>query len=106
MQNRSIRLSDERFQHLETDHPEMTGQTSRIAETLGDPDCIVRSRANATVELFYKWYVAAPVTEKFLCVVVKALPDDPLMTTACHTDLGPVIACCGRIDRGHTGGCP
>jgi hypothetical protein len=33
------------------------------------------------VELFYKWYAATPVTAKFLCVVVKALPDDPFMIT-------------------------
>ncbi len=53
--NRSIRLTDERLQHLETDHPEMAGQTSRIADTLADPDRIIRSRTDATVELFYKW---------------------------------------------------
>jgi hypothetical protein len=38
------------------------------------------------VELFYKWYAATPVTAKFLCVVVKAVPDDPFMITAYHTD--------------------
>lgn len=53
--NRPIRLTDERLQHLETDHPEMAGQTSRIADTLADPDRIIRSRTDATVELFYKW---------------------------------------------------
>jgi hypothetical protein len=64
----------------------MTGQTSRIAETLADPDRIIRSRTDSTVELFYKRYAATPVTAKFLCVVVKALPDAPFMVTACHTD--------------------
>jgi hypothetical protein len=52
--NRAIRLTDERRHHLESDHPEMTGQISRIAETLADPNRIVRSRTDATVELFYK----------------------------------------------------
>jgi hypothetical protein len=84
--NRVIRLTDERRQHLESDHPEMTGQISRIAETLADPERIVRSRTDATVELFYKWYASTPVMAKFLCVVVKALPDDPFMVTAYHTD--------------------
>jgi hypothetical protein len=64
----------------------MAGQISRIAETLADPDRIVRSRTDATVELFYKWYASTPVTAKFLCVVVKTLPDDPFMITAYHTD--------------------
>jgi hypothetical protein len=86
IRNRSIRLTDERLHHLETDHPEMIGQISRIAETLADPDRIIRSRTDATVELFYRWYTSTPVTAKFLCVVVKALPDDPFMITAYHTD--------------------
>jgi len=86
IRNRLIRLTDERPQHLETDHPEMIGQISRIAETLADPDRIIRSRTDATVELFYRWYAATLVTAKFLCVVVKALPDDPFMITAYYTD--------------------
>jgi hypothetical protein len=63
----------------------MAGQIGRIAETLANPDRIVRSRTDATVELFYKWYAATPVTAKFPCVVVKALPDSPFMITAYHT---------------------
>jgi hypothetical protein len=86
IRNRSIRLTDERLHHLETDHPEMIGQISRIAETLADPDRIIRSRTDATVELCYRWYTSTPVTAKFLCVVIKALPDDPFMITAYHTD--------------------
>jgi hypothetical protein len=82
----SIRVTDERLHHLETDHPEMAGQISRIAETLTDPNQIVRSRTDATVELFYKWYASTPVTAKFLCVVLKALPNAPFMITAYHTD--------------------
>jgi hypothetical protein len=86
IRNRSIRLTDARLQYLETDHPEMTGQTSRIAETLADPDRIVRSSTDPTVELYYKWYTATPVTAKFLGVVVKALPDGTFMITAYYTD--------------------
>ena len=86
IRNRAIRLTEERLHHLEADHPEMAGQLPRIAETLVDPDRIVRSRTDATVDLFYKWYASTPVTAKFLCVVVKALSDDPFMITAYHTD--------------------
>jgi hypothetical protein len=82
IRNRAIRLTDERLQHPETDHPEMAGQIARIAETLADPDRIIRSRTDATVELSYKWYASTPVTAKFLCVVVKAISDDPFMITA------------------------
>src|SRR5262245_36237176 len=86
IRSRAIRLTDERLQHLETDHPEMAGQVARIAETLAAPDGIVRSRTDVTVELVYKWYTSTPVTAKFLCVIVKAIPDDPFMITAYHTD--------------------
>jgi hypothetical protein len=79
-------VTDERLHHLESDHPEMEGQTSRIAEALVAPDGIVRSRTDSTVELFYKCYASTPVTAKFLCVIVKVLPDDPFIITAYHTD--------------------
>src|SRR5205809_5315237 len=74
--NRSIRLTAERRQHLETAHPEMADQVTRVAETLANPDTIVRSKTDDMVELFYKHYPSTPVTDKFLCTVVKALPDN------------------------------
>lgn len=86
VRNRLIRLSDERLDHLETDHPEMKGQLSGISETLADPDRIVRSKTDIQAELFYKLYHSTPVTTKFLCVVVKALPEDNFLITAYYTD--------------------
>ena len=50
--NRSIRLTAERRQHLETAHPEMADQISRVAETLANPDTTARSRTDEMVELF------------------------------------------------------
>ena len=84
--NRSIRLTAERRLHLETAHPEMTDQVLRVAETLADPDTIVQSRTDEMVELFYKHYPSTPVTDKFLCTVVKVLPGDPFIITAYYTD--------------------
>ena len=78
-------MTDERLAHIETDHPEMAGQTPQITETLADPDRIVRSRTDPTVELFYKWYPSTPVTLKFLCVIVKALLSDYFVITAYYT---------------------
>jgi hypothetical protein len=83
---RSIRLTEERRLHLETEHPEMTGQVPRIAETLASPDKIMRSRTDETVELFYKSYPSTSVTSKFLCIVVKVLPHDNFAITAYYTD--------------------
>jgi hypothetical protein len=84
--NRSVRLTAERRLHLETEHPELAGQLHRVAETLADPDRMVRSRTDETVQLFYKRYPSTPVTDKFLCTVVKALPDDHFVITAYYTD--------------------
>jgi hypothetical protein len=86
LKNKSIRLTEDRLHHFEADHPEMAAQTPRISETLATPDRIVRSRSDSTVELFYKWYLSTSVTTKFLCVVVKVLPDDHFIITSYYTD--------------------
>jgi hypothetical protein len=64
----------------------MTGQIPRIAETLANPDKIIRSRTDMTVELFYRYYQSTPVTSKFLCTVVKVSPSDIFIITAYYTD--------------------
>jgi len=84
--NRQIRLTDERQEHIETDHPEMFGQVNKIQEVLSDPDIIVRSKTDPDVELFYRHYDITPVTEKYLCVVVKILVKDVFIITAYFTD--------------------
>jgi hypothetical protein len=83
---RLVRLTEERLQHIETDHPEMSSQLNRITETLLEPDSIVRSRTDSEVELFYRYYDATPVTSKFLCIVVKVLINDNFIITAYYTD--------------------
>ncbi len=54
--NRQIRLTFERKEHIEVDHPEMSGQIDKIQDTLGCPDMIVKSRTDYDVELFYRHY--------------------------------------------------
>jgi hypothetical protein len=69
--NRQIRLTSERQEHIEVDHLEMSGQIDKIPDTLMGPDMIVKSRTDPDVELFYRHYKTTPVTEKYLCVVVR-----------------------------------
>ncbi len=83
---RQIRLTDERWQHIGNCHPEMTYQLNRIAETLHEPDRIVRSRTDSQAELFYRFYPITPVTRKYLCVVVKVLSEDAFIVTTYYTD--------------------
>jgi hypothetical protein len=84
--NRQIRLTEERQEHIEADHPEMLAQIGKMQDTLLYPDIIVRSRTDPDVELFYRYYRITPVTEKFLCVVVKVLVGDQFIITAYFTD--------------------
>jgi methyl coenzyme M reductase subunit C-like uncharacterized protein (methanogenesis marker protein 7) len=79
-------LTDGRWEPIEVDHPEMNGQLERIRDTLLNPDIIVRSKTDREVELFYRLYNTTPVTEKFLCIVVKVLIDDLFIITSYFTD--------------------
>lgn len=83
---RSIRLSKERLEHIESDHPEMSTQVDKIQETLIKPDVIFRSRTDDEVELYYRSYSKTPVTSKHLCVLVKNLSEDLFVITAYFTD--------------------
>ncbi|MFQ5742343.1 MAG: PBECR2 nuclease fold domain-containing protein [Acidobacteriota bacterium] len=83
---RSIRVTEERLEHLETSHPEMREQLERLKETLRDPERVVRSRTDPDVELFYRRFGETPVTEKFLCAVVKSGDLDAFLVTAYFTD--------------------
>lgn len=85
-QGRSIRFTDERHDHLLECHPEMRGQLDRLVETLHEPEAVVRSRTDHEVELFYREYAETPVTQKFLCAVVKSGDRDSFLITAYFTD--------------------
>jgi hypothetical protein len=84
---RQARFTGERRDHIESDHPEMSGQLEKIENTLLSPDIIVKSRTDPQVELFYRNYKKTPVSEKYLCVAVKALLENNLfIMTAYFTD--------------------
>ncbi|MEW6685518.1 MAG: hypothetical protein AB1393_04855 [Candidatus Edwardsbacteria bacterium] len=84
--DRRIRLTNERQEHIEADHPEMSGQIDKIENTLLNPDRIVKSITDPQVELFYRYYEVTPVAEKYLCVVVKVSVVDLFIITAYFTD--------------------
>ena len=84
--NRNIRFTDDRKDHIEQDHPEMLNQYDKIKDTLKSPFMIIRSKTDNDVELFYKKYSRTPVTEKYLCVVIKSRIEDSFIITAYFTD--------------------
>ena len=72
--NRGIHLTQQREKHIFTDHhPEMVGQIEKLEETLKSPDTIILSKTDESVQLYYQNYFKTPVTNKFLCLVVKIL---------------------------------
>lgn len=83
---RKVRLTDERLEHIENDHPEMVHQIDKVMETLSQPEIVVRSKTDSEVELFYRHYLMTPVGEKYLCVVVKGRIDNVFIVTAYFTD--------------------
>jgi hypothetical protein len=64
----------------------MSGQIEKIRDTLLNPEMVVRSRTDPDVELFYRYYDVTPVTEKYLCVLLKVLAGDLFIITAYFTD--------------------
>jgi hypothetical protein len=84
-QGRPVRFTEERLEHMLDSHPEMRGQVDRIAQTLSEPERIVRSRTDPDAELSDREYDETPVTRKFLCAVVKGI-DDRFLVTAYFTD--------------------
>jgi len=85
--NRKIRLSNERKNHFEENHPELVNQEMKIEETLSSPDCIINSNTDTSVELFYKYYKSTPVGAMYLCVVAKFIGGNDFIVTAYFTDV-------------------
>ncbi len=84
-QNREVRLTEERLAHI-LDHPEMVGMETQIADTLTQPNLVRQSRSDESVALLYRFYTQMAIGDKWLCVVVKYLPNDAFIVTAYFTD--------------------
>jgi hypothetical protein len=57
-----------------------------IAAALLHPEVVRKSRTDALVHLYYRYYTATIVGDKWLCVVVKYLEEDAFVITAYLTD--------------------
>ena len=81
----SVRLTDERLTHI-LGHAEMVGMADKLERVLQRPSEVRRSRSDDDVKLFYEFYMQTQVGGKWLCAVVKYLPDDAFVITAYFTD--------------------
>ena len=69
-----IRLTPERTEHVESRHPDMTGEGERILETLSSPDYVQEGDSGTLIAV--KHYRKTPLTEKYCCVVYRELSED------------------------------
>ena len=80
--NRLIRLTDERMDHIKSNHPETKNCISWIIETIENPDFIVAGDFGELISI--KLYDKTPVTsDKYLTVVYRETSKvDGLILTA------------------------
>ena len=65
----------------------MAGLRDEIGETLRRPDAVRRSSSAPEIaRLYYKWYYGTSVGDKWVCVVVKALPEEAFVVSAYVTN--------------------
>ena len=84
---RRIQLTDEGWAHIIHRHHYMSDFQEEISETLLDPDEIRRSiSVPETTRLYYKWYYGTSRGDKWVCVVVKVLPNEAFLVSAYATD--------------------
>jgi len=79
--NVPIRLTAERWEHIATRHPELSGQRDRVLETVTDPDLLQAGDRGETLAI--RWYARTPLTSKFVVVAYRETdPTDGFVLTA------------------------
>lgn len=64
----------------------MLGKEWAISETLVAPDEVRGSNHDEQVNLYYRWYNAPDIDNKYICAVVRIVGDDALVMTVYPTD--------------------
>ncbi len=79
----TIRMTEERLQHILSQHRDMAGFVDYIPETLAGPDFVAPSRTDREASLYYRMYRNTVHGDKFVCVVVaKKQTGDAFIKTA------------------------
>jgi hypothetical protein len=76
-----VRLTEERWQHIVSRHPEMDGQRERVLETVAEPDMIQQGDFGELLAV--RFCPGTPLTSKFLVVAYREVsPEDGFVVTA------------------------
>jgi len=65
-----IELTEERWQHIVTEHPEVSEHKEKIPVVLADPDYVKRSQRDEHVILYYQYFTDI-LDSKYMLIVVK-----------------------------------
>ncbi len=79
---RDIRLTEERLQHITTDHPELQEPLNKIEETLMFPSAVVKNEDDGYVWLYYRQYDIFPKEKTFLLIIIKISNGEGFVITA------------------------
>jgi len=77
---RKIHLSDERWKHLNQEHPEVAPYLEDIKETLKNPVKITTYELDDNVKYYYRYFKERE-TAKYLLVIVKYLNNHGFIIT-------------------------
>lgn len=82
--NVPVRLTEERWRHIVSRHPEMHGQRERVLETVQRPEIV--QEGDLGVILGARYYSETPLTSKFLVAAYRELSvEDGFVLTAYFT---------------------
>jgi len=80
----AVHLTDERWRHVMSRHPEMKGQRERVLEALAEPDMIQRGDFGELLAI--RLYPDTPLSRKFMVVAYREVsPEEGFILTACLT---------------------
>ena len=78
---RKIHLSDERWKHLNQEHPEIAPYLEELKDILKNPLKITDYELDSNVKYYYKYFKERE-TAKYLLVIVKYLNEHGFIITA------------------------
>ena len=80
-----LRLTEERWNHVRTRHPEMADQQERVLETLSQPDFVQQGDRGELLAI--RRYPDTPLTEKYIVVAYREVSEqDGFVVTAYLTN--------------------
>jgi hypothetical protein len=79
---RIIKLTKERWTHINEEHPEMSSYLEEMQETLRNPIAIKEIDYDKDIRYYYRYYKSIESSAKHLLVIIKYLNGEGFIITA------------------------